>query len=154
MEAGRPTPDPALRALDQFVGTWTMSGRTLDSEADNISGRATYRWLEGGFFLAQDIELDFAGMFEVRSHELIGHDPESGAFSSLVYSNLSPVPLPYSWEVDGRELRIVVSYGPLDATFTGSFDESGDAFSGAWRANPGADESVNVPYDIAGTRVE
>ena len=27
-------------------------------------------------------------------------------------------------------------------------------FSGGWRPNPGADESVNVPYDIGGHRLE
>ena len=26
-------------------------------------------------------------------------------------------------------------------------------FSGGWRPNPGADETVNVPYDISGRRV-
>jgi hypothetical protein len=43
-------------------------------------------------------------------------------------------------------------YGPLDATFTGGFDEDGQGFGGGWRPNPGADETVNVPYDIGGRR--
>jgi hypothetical protein len=151
---GPPGPDPALRALDPFVGTWSMKGHLLGSDEENILGRATYRWLEGGFFLQQDIELDFAGTVEIKSHELIGYDPETKAFSSLVFSNLSPSPLPYTWDVQGRNVTISVSYGPLDATFTGAFSEDGDSFSGAWRANPGADETVNVPYDISGTRVD
>jgi Protein of unknown function (DUF1579) len=149
-----PTPDPALRALDQFVGSWTMRGRLVGSDEDSISGRATYQWLEGGFFLQQDIELDFAGMLHVKSHELIGHDPETQAFSSLVFSNMSPTPLPYRWEVDGRRVKITVSHGPLDATFNGEFSEDGARFEGGWRPNPGADEAVNVPYDITGTRVD
>jgi hypothetical protein len=45
-----------------------------------------------------------------------------------------------------------VSDGPLDATFTGSWREDG-IFSGGWRPNPGADESVNVPCDIGGRRL-
>jgi Protein of unknown function (DUF1579) len=151
---GPPTPDPALRRLDQFVGTWNMKGHFIGSDEENIVGRATFKWLEGGFFLQQDIELDFAGAFQVKSHELIGFDPETKRFSSQVYSNLSPVPLPYFWEVDGRDLTISVNYGPLDATFKGSFSENGDGFSGGWRPNPGADESVNPPYDIAGTRAD
>jgi hypothetical protein len=47
-----PAPDPALRLLDRFVGTWEMTGRTLDSDVDNVSGRTTFEWLPGGFFLA------------------------------------------------------------------------------------------------------
>jgi Protein of unknown function (DUF1579) len=152
--AGPPTPDSALKALDPFVGTWDMKGHLIGSDEENIVGRAAYRWLEGGFFLVQDIEIDFAGMFQVKSHELIGHDPETGGFSSLVFSNMSPAPLPYRWEVDGRGVTISVSYGPLDATFSGEFSEDGNTFSGGWRPNPGADEAVNVPYDIAGRRTD
>jgi hypothetical protein len=151
---GPPSPDPALEALDPFVGTWNIKGHLIGSDEENIVGRATYRWLEGGFFLQQDIELDFAGMYEVKSHELVGYEPESKTFSSLVFSNMSPVPLPYTWEVDGRNVTISVSYPPLDATFNGAFSEDGNSFSGGWRPNPGADETVNVAYDIAGTRAD
>jgi len=152
-DQGPPQPDPALRALDLFVGSWEFRGRIVGSDEENIAGRATYRWLEGGFFLVQDIEIDFAGMFDVKSHELIGYDAASGGFKSLVYSNMSPEPLPYAWAVDGRTVTIKVAYPPLDATFTGEYSEDGDSFSGGWRPNPGADETVNVPYDISGTRV-
>ena len=150
---GAPAPDPALKALDPFVGEWSMRGHLVGSDEENILGRARYRWLEGGHFMQQDVEIDFAGAIQIKSHELIGYDPETGSFPSLVYSNLSPTPLPYRWEVQGRDVRISVSHGPLDATFTGAFSEDGDSFSGGWRPNPGADESVNVPYDITGTRM-
>src|SRR5215211_3786405 len=105
---GPPTPDPALKALDPFVGTWSMKGHLLGSDEENIVGQATFKWLEGGFFLQQDVELDFAGMFEVKSHELVGYDAETKAFPSTVFSNMSPAPLPYKWEIDGRKLRISV----------------------------------------------
>jgi hypothetical protein len=36
--------------------------------------------------------------------------------------------------------------------FTGSWREDG-TFSDGWRPNPGADETVNVPYDIGGHRL-
>jgi hypothetical protein len=50
-------------------------------------------------------------------------------------------------------VKIMVSYGPLDATFTGRFSEDGQRFDGSWRPNPGADETVNVAYDIGGHRL-
>jgi hypothetical protein len=77
-----PQPDPALKRLEPLVGIWDITGRTLDSEDDNISGRLTFEWLPGGFFLQQRIEMDFAGL-EIKSMDLIGYDPETGAFSSL-----------------------------------------------------------------------
>ena len=91
---GIPHPDPALRRLDRLVGTWSMKGHLIGSDQENITGRTTFQWLDGGFFLQQDVEIDFAGMFKVKSRELIGYGAQTRAFSSYVYSNLSPVPLP------------------------------------------------------------
>src|SRR6266545_8271592 len=98
-----PRPDPALRRLEKFIGTWKMKGRTLNSKEDNVVGRATFEWLPGGFFLQQRIELNFMGM-ELRSVELIRYDPETQTFPSLVYSNMSLIPLPYKWDVQGDML--------------------------------------------------
>ena len=130
-----------------------MKGHLIGSDEENINGRATYRWLEGGYFLVQDVEINFAGTYEIRSHELIGYDPETGAFKSSVYSNMAPEPLPYKWNLQGDALTISVTYGPLDASFEGKFSSDGNSFAGGWRGNPGSDGTINVPYDIYGTRI-
>jgi hypothetical protein len=149
-----PTPDRALQRLDRLVGTWTLTGHLVGSDEENVSGEITFHWLEGGFFLQQDAAIDFAGMFQVKARELIGYDPATGAFASYVYSNLSPEPLPYKWDLRDDTLTISVTYGPLDASFEGRFSEDGESFSGGSRTNPGADETINVPYDVTGTRVK
>lgn len=151
-QPGLPTPDPALKQLDRFIGTWEMRGKLLGADEETITGRATFRWLPGGFFLQQDVEIDFAGMFHVQSHELIGYDPETDTFPSRVYSNMSPEPLPYRWSVDGDQVQISVKYGPMDSTFTAAWAADGSGMSGGWRPNPGADPSINIPYDIWGVR--
>jgi Protein of unknown function (DUF1579) len=148
-----PTPDPALQRLDRFVGTWSMEGHLPDSDEIVIKGETTFRWLPGGFFLEQHGTMDFMGM-QLDSLELIGYDPETKTFPSTVFANLGPQPLPYRWEVEGDTLKISVTYGPLNATFTGRFSEDGQSFAGSWRPNPGADENVNVPYDISGRRLK
>jgi hypothetical protein len=150
----QPSPDPALERLDRLVGTWTLKGHLVGSDEENIVGEITFHWLEGGFFLQQDAEIDFAGMFEVKARELIGYDPETEGFASTVFSNFSPTPLPYRWDLRDDTLTISVSHGPLDASFSGEFSDDGESFAGGWRPNPGADETINVPYDIAGTRVK
>jgi Protein of unknown function (DUF1579) len=147
-----PQPDRALERLDRFVGSRSMEGNLVGSDEKNIKGEATYRWLPGGFFLELHIKLDFMGL-DIDSLELIGYDPQSGAFRSSVYSNLSPDPLPYKWDMEDDTLTISVSYGPLDATFIGNFSEEGESFAGGWRPNPGADGTINVPYDIGGRRL-
>jgi hypothetical protein len=57
-----PTPDPALKRLERLVGTWALTGRTLDSDVDNISGQFTIEWMPGGFFMIQHGEWNFVGM--------------------------------------------------------------------------------------------
>jgi hypothetical protein len=57
-----PTPDPALKPLDRWVGTWrSLEGHLVDSSENNIKGQATFKWLPGGFFIEQRITLDFYG---------------------------------------------------------------------------------------------
>ena len=148
-----PQPDPALKRLEPFLGSWTLEGHLVGSTENNIRGRTSFRWLAGGFFLEQRFELDFMGT-TIHSLELIGYEPATDTFPSTVFSNVSPSPLPYRWEVDDRKVKISVSYGPMDSTFTGEFTEDGGSFSGGWRPNPGADETVNVPYDVSGSRAE
>jgi Protein of unknown function (DUF1579) len=152
MQAQLPTPDAALQQLDRYVGTWSMEGHLPDSDDIVIKGETTFRWLPGGFFLEQHLAMNFLGM-DLDSLELIGYDPETGTFPSSVFSNVSPRPLPYRWEIEGDSVKITVSYGPLDATFTGRFSDDGQSFGGGWRPNPGADEMVNVAYDIGGRRL-
>jgi hypothetical protein len=152
-----PSPDPALDRLSRFVGTWSLKGRPLGSSRDSITGTTTFAWLHGAegasFFLQQDMEMDYDGM-PIKSHEIIGYDEETKAFSSFVYSNMAPDPWPYAWDVRGDDIIISIKYGPMDATFRGAFAADGNSWSGSWRPNPGADEAINAPYDVIVTRVE
>jgi hypothetical protein len=44
-----------------------MEGHLVGSDETTIRGQATYRWLPGGFFLEQHIELDFMGFGSTAS---------------------------------------------------------------------------------------
>jgi hypothetical protein len=144
-----PRPDPALKRLERFVGTWNVTGRTLGSAEDNVSGRFTFEWLPGGFFLQQRTELDFAGQ-EVRGLEVIGYDPATGKFPSTVYSSMAGVPIGYEYNVRGEQVTIRTELNG-GATYTGSFSPDGRSGSGSWRPDAGAGPG-NVAYDITVTR--
>jgi hypothetical protein len=145
-----PGPDPALKRLEMFVGTWEMRGRTLDSDEDNVSGKSTFEWLPGGFFLQQRSEFDFAGI-RISALEVIGYDPERNVFPSTVYANMIGVPIPYEYDVEGDDVTITTEF--LGARFTGKASQDGKTFSGGWRPMPGREGPGNVAYDITGTRV-
>lgn len=147
-----PEPDPALKRLDGLVGTWSIKGHTLDSKVDNVSALTTFEWLSGGFFLKQSFEADFMGM-KIQSLEVIYYDPESDTFPSLVYSNLAGVPIPYKYDVKGKNVTITTDLAG-GAKMTGKISEEGNTFSGGWRPNPGKEGPGNVAYDFVGTRVK
>lgn len=147
-----PKPDPALGRLENFVGTWSIKGRTLGSKVDNVSARTTFEWLPGKFFLKQSFDADFMGM-KIQSLELIGYDPASDTFPSLVYSNLAGVPIPYRYDVKGRDVTITTDIAG-GAKMTGRISEDGNTFSGGWRPNPGKEGPGNVAYDFVGTRIK
>lgn len=152
-----PTPDPALARLDRLVGTWELKGRPVGADEFSIRGTTRFTWLHDpqgqSFFLQQDMAMDYDGK-QIKSHELIGFDPETKAFASFVYSNMAPDPWPYSWDVRGDDITISIKQPPMDATFKGKFAADGKSFSGGWRPNAGADETVNTPYDITATRLD
>jgi Protein of unknown function (DUF1579) len=145
-----PGPDPALKRLERFVGTWNVTGRTLDSNQDNVSGRFSFEWLPGGFFLQQRTELNFAG-YQVQGLEVIRYDPATDKFPSTVYSSMVGVPIPYEYDVQGDQVRIRTELNG-GATYTGSFSADGNSGSGGWRPDEGAGPG-NVAYDITTTRV-
>jgi hypothetical protein len=133
-QAQLPTPDPALRCLDRFVGMWSMEGHLPGSDEIVIKGETTFRWLPGGFFLEQHGTMDLMGM-QLDSPELIGYDPETATFHTP-FTRTCPQPLLYRWEVEGDTLKISVSYGPLDATFIGSFGADSSSFGEVGATTP------------------
>jgi hypothetical protein len=151
-----PTPDPSLERLSKLVGTWELEGQPLGSDQCSIRGTTRFKWLHDpqgrSFFLQQDMAMDYDGK-QIKSHELIGYDPKTKAFSSFVYSNMAPDAWPYNWDVHGDDITISIKKPPMDATFKGKFAQDGNSFSGGWRPNPGADEMVNTSYDVTATRV-
>ena len=142
-------PHPALARLDKLVGTWTLTGRTLDSTVDNIHGRVTIEWLPGGFFQVQRGEIEMTGPgLKVHSLEVIGYDPARRIFRSHVYSSLGEWAAPYQWDVQGN----VVTHWTEGSKYTGSFSEDGNTLSGGWRPEE-APASPGNAYDATMIRM-
>jgi len=142
-------PNPALKRLDILIGTWDLTGRTLDSDEDNITGWNTFEWLPGGFFLKSTGEINFKGAL-IQSLEIIGYDPENDTFPSSVYSNMDGKVLPYDWNVEGN----TVTHSDKTSIYKGTLSGDGQTLSGGWRPKPGEAESSENSYDAVMTRVK
>jgi hypothetical protein len=123
-----PGPNPDLKSLDRLVGTWELSGEA--------HGTVTYQWVEGGFFLQQDVDLIQDGMV-VKGFEIIGHEQEFGAepsedIKSRFYDVISGMTLDYVYEINGETLMIWGGERGSPAYYRGTFSVDGNTVTGDW----------------------
>ncbi len=143
------SPDPALKRLEVLVGTWMLTGRTLTSKEDNITGKVTIEWLPGGFFLQQRGEIEMLGQ-KFQSLEIVGYDPISQTFPSTVYSSMNGTPASYEWDIQGD----LVMHWTEGSKYTGQLSPDGNTLTGGWRPEFGVAENSGNTYDATMSRVQ
>lgn len=79
-----PQPDRDLKSLNKLVGTWKISG--------GVEGSIDYKWMEGEFFLIQEVNLQQYGQ-TIKGIEIIGHERVFGGepskdIKSRFYDNM------------------------------------------------------------------
>ncbi|MEV4224213.1 hypothetical protein [Nonomuraea sp. NPDC049725] len=122
------TEDMQLKALDRLIGTWHVTG--------GAEGTVTYRWLDGGFFLVQDVDLVQEGQ-PVKGVEMIGRERPFGAdkpsedIKSRYYDSNGNT-LDYIYELEGDTLTIWGLEKGSPAYYRGTFSADGDTVTGAW----------------------
>lgn len=123
-------PHPPLRALDVMVGVWDLAGRDFTTNQE-IRGQSTFDWLEGGLFLVHRFSFDYAGR-AFTGVEYIGYDERSEYLKTHVFSNQSPGPLKYTWDVD--EHTFTNWFGDVGAHnhYKGKFSEDRNTLTGQW----------------------
>ena len=119
-------PSEKMKVLDRLIGTWELSG--------DSTGTVTYRWMEGGFFLIQDIDITVFGS-SVKAVEYIGHlrpfgQEQSKDIWSRVYDTQGNT-LDYVYELEGDVLIIWGGEKGSPAYFKGTFVND-DTNEGAW----------------------
>jgi hypothetical protein len=143
-QAQQPQPDAQLKALDRLVGTWRVSGGT--------TGTVTYRWMDGGFFLLQDVEMKDGDGRSIKGFEVIGRLRTFGAekpsedIKSRYYDNDGNT-FDYVYELEGDTLTIWGGEKGSPAYYKGTFSEDGNTVTGAWHYPGGGG------YDSMMTRI-
>lgn len=120
--------DTKLQALDRLVGTWKVSGAH--------EGTVTYRWMEGGRFLIQDVDLG-EGSSRVKGTEFIGRKRPYGADQPSEdihswYFDDQGATLAYVYELEGDTLTIWAHKKDSGAYYRGTFNADGTSMTGAW----------------------
>jgi len=118
--------DQALRSLDVLVGTWRVSGTGGGGQ-----GHVTYRWMEGGRFLVQDVDLAGDGDGATKGVEYIGFDTDTGTLRSHFFGQSGEI-LEYTYDVAGDTLRIWFGDRSSPAKFEGTFNADFTVNTGRW----------------------
>ena len=96
-QAGPPAPKEHLKALECLIGTWVCEDEVDESAAESpilkkfvgkkVTARSTYAWAAGEGAITNDVELDFAGQFTIKTKCLIGWDPLQKQIIGHVFTN-------------------------------------------------------------------
>lgn len=130
-------PNRDLRTLDKLVGTWKLEGDT--------KGTCTYRWMDGGFFLIQDLDMVLFG-HRVKAVEFIGHlqpfgEEPSAEIRSRSYDAAGHT-FDYIYEMKGDVLTIWGGEKGSKSYFRGRFSKDGNTNVGKWVYPGGGYKSV------------
>jgi len=97
-------PHPKLKKLERLIGRWKVTG--------HAHGNVTFNWMEGGFFMVQDIDLD-----NVKGIEFIGHDRQTGELRSHYFENKGNA-LEYVYRVTATEHIISIDMPGIKGELT------------------------------------
>jgi hypothetical protein len=146
-------PNPALGRLDFLVGEWRLEGRD-DVSGGQIRGRLRFDWMDGGFYLVQHVDIDYAGR-PVRGVEYIGHQGSSGRLRSYFFSNEGPGPfgdvaIEYVWQPGEDALTIWGGDVGSPAHFEGKVSDDRGTITGRWKW-PGGGYAATMRRSGSGT---
>jgi hypothetical protein len=125
-------PGPEHERLAALVGRWRTSGwtrETAEVPAMRIEATDTYEWLPGRFALLHSVDAR-VGEEPVRGAEIIGWDPERGAYVTQYFGSDGPNAYEATLGEDGGAL--VWRMRSRTDRFTGTFSADGETITGHW----------------------
>jgi Protein of unknown function (DUF1579) len=119
---------PEHQRLGALIGVWKTEGWTREP-ALRIDAVDTYEWLPGRFALLHRVDAR-VGDEHVEGAEIIGYDPERGAYLTQYFGSDGPAAYEANLEERGGA-RVWTMQSDRDR-FTGTFDDTGDLITGHW----------------------
>lgn len=145
----QPTAGTMLRALDRFVGEWTMAASPPGGPPWPGAARVWFEWLPGGAFLHQRWTVDHPDAPDGTA--VIGCDAANGAYTQL-YADEREVCRVYAMRLDSDVWTLRRAGAPFAQRFTGTFSADGATITGRWElAREG--EGWATDFEVVYTRV-
>lgn len=145
----QPSAESMLRALDRFVGEWTMAASPPGGPPWPGSGHVHFEWMDGEDFLLQRWLVDMPEA--PNGSAIIGVDSAHGTYVQL-YSDERRVYRIYTMGLDGDVWTLRRDGPPFSQRFTGTFSADGATITGRWElAEEG--EDWRTDFDLVYTCV-
>ena len=118
--------------LAPLIGRWKTDGRTKETPeapAATVDAVDTYEWAPGGFALLHGVDAKM-GDEKVEGAEIIGYDPERGAYITQYFG--SDGPAAYEANLARESGALVWRMRSKGDRFTGTFNDDGNVITGHW----------------------
>jgi hypothetical protein len=128
------------KRLDALIGRWKTEGwtrETPEAPAAKIDAVDTYEWLPGGFGLLHTVDAK-VGDEEVEGAEVIGYDPDRGAYVTQYFG--SDGPTAYEASLTQESEGLTWRMRSKTTRFAGVFSDNGSVITGHWELLPDSGE--------------
>jgi hypothetical protein len=124
------------KRLAPLIGRWKTDGwtrETPEAPAVQVDAVDTYEWLPGGFGLLHIVDAKMDGE-KVEGTEIIGYDPDEGAYATQYVGSesLTRYEASLTEESEGLTWRM----RSKTTRFTGVFSRDGKVITGHWELLP------------------
>lgn len=126
----QPTAEPALRALDPLVGTWSIEATGADGQRWPGEGRMTVEWHESGQHLVQRTTVGLPEAPDTIS--VIGCDAANGRYVQ-VYTDDRGVCRIYEMTFGHGSWTLQREGEPFAQRFTATVSDDGRTITGRWQ---------------------
>jgi hypothetical protein len=147
------TRDPALRALDPFVGEWAVEARF--ASGPEVGGRLLFEWALDGRFLVERSEVDHPEAPD--SLAIISVADGGDGYVQHYFDSRGVVRIYRMTLEDGvwTLLRTTPDFTPLTFSqrYTGRFSEDGAAIDGRWETSHNDGATWERDFDLNYRRI-
>jgi hypothetical protein len=142
-------PDTRLRSFDKLVGTWNLKHRDLIT-GEEWSGRDTFEWMDGGFFLTfrhEEFGKNIKGLMIIGYEKKWGADTPSEDIIGHWFESSTGSHYTYVWEVDDKSVNFWLESKDSGMAFKGTFSNNHKTISGTWKWSGGGYELIMTKVD-------
>lgn len=144
-----------LRALDQFVGEWTMTAEPPGGPLWPGQSTIQFAWMEGGGFLVQRWRIESSdplpGDTPTSGTAIIGCDAAHGSYEQFYFDSRN-VARVYTMTLHGDRWTLAREEPPFARRFTGTFSADGRTITGRWEMREDGNDWP-IDFDVTYTRV-